>query len=86
MVNRLTLSLTTFWGLGRGQTVFSYDTPTAGVLGYIIDGDFSADSNCLTMEGDKPYVTIDYGSVIPMNTIFVLGASTVSEVGNLGDV
>ena len=41
-------------------TVFSNDTPESGTLDMIIDGDFDATQNCLTMSGATPSVTIDY--------------------------
>ena len=54
-------------------TVSTQQTGYEGQLSYIVDGDFSSYSNCLTMKGSWAYVTIDYGEVKNIKTIFLLG-------------
>ena len=52
--------------------VLSKIVPTTGSLDQIIDGDVDATGSCVTMTGVKPYFTIDYESVIRINTILLI--------------
>ena len=67
------------------MTVFSNDTPASGTLDMIIDGVFTDidENNCLTMSGSTPSVTIDYGTVMNIKTIFILSENTPSNYNSL---
>ena len=66
-------------------TVFSNDNPASGSLDMIIDRVFTEinENNCLTMSGSTPSVTIDYGTVMNIKTIFVLSENTPSNFNSL---
>ena len=66
-------------GIGAYPTASSLHDQYTGQFSYIVDGDFSSSTNCLTMTGSWPYVTIDYGYVMSIKTIFILGYHDSAE-------
>ena len=72
--------LTTF---GASVRVLSKLTPITGTLDEIIDWDIKVTGPCVTMDGNRPYFTIDYEQVISMKTIVIIAPNRVPEYENL---